>query len=238
MASSDPSQVHFEEHTAVDLLGLDHVALAVADLGAMQTFLCDHLGMREFARTGDGVRLGADARAGHLTLVASEGPREPGALGRVIVRMADLQRAVASLPDGTEVQEEAPDLVTFEGPEGLGLGFALVAGGGIDYDLDRVVLRVAYPEETRVALAELGCVPRGETLHVADKQITLEELPGYADRPLLDHIALRVGSVETIAAQARRRGLEAGEHSTDDSFAIVLPGPEQIRINFVEPIEG
>ena len=35
---------------ASDLLGLDHVAPAVADVGAMQVFLGDHLGMHELAR--------------------------------------------------------------------------------------------------------------------------------------------------------------------------------------------
>ena len=235
MALGDSSEVHYQEHTAVDLLGLDHVALSVADPGAMAAFLCDHLGMREVARTGDCMRVGAGDGATDVTLGPVDGPREPGALGRLVLRVGNLQQAVARLPSDVEVEEDAPDLVTFEGPEGLRLGFAMMAGGGIDYDVDAVVLHVADPEETRVALAELGGVPRGESLHVADKHITLEELPGFTDRPLLDHIALRVGSVETIATQARRRGLQIDEGSPDEGFRIVLPGAEQIRLYFVEP---
>lgn len=235
MAHTDYSEIHHhQEHAAVDLLGLDHVALAVADVGAMTAFLCDDLGLHELARNADAVRIGADAGAAHLVLRSNEGPREPGALGRIVLRVADLQRAVAALPRGTEVTEEAPDLVTFEGPEGLGMAFALVAGGGIEYDLDHVILRVADPEETRIALAELGCVPRGEALHIADKHIRLEELPGFAERPLLDHIALQVRSRETLAAQARRRDLQIAESLAPDILTVVLPGLEQIRIAFVE----
>lgn len=235
MAYTGHSEMHHQEHTAVDLLGVDHVALAVADVGAMTAFLCDGLGLRELARTGEGVRIGAGPRAAHLVLRSADRPREPAALARIVLRVGDLQQAVAALPRGTEVAEEAPDLVTFEAPEGLGMGFALVAGGGIDYDLDHVVLRVADPEETRVALAELGCVPRGEALHVADKHIELEELPAFGERPLLDHIALRVGSRETLAAQARRRDLQLTESLAPDILTVVLPGPEQIRIAFLEP---
>ncbi len=234
MPRTDPwGEIHFDEHTAVDLLALDHVALAIADPGALTAFLRDHLGMHELGRTADCIRMGPEHGAAHLRLIPAEGPREPGALARVVLRVADLQRAVGSLPPDVEVQENEPDLVTFEGPEGLGLGFTLVAGGGIDYDLDHVVLRVADPEETRVALAELGCVPRGDQLHVADKRIMLEEMPGWTERPLLDHIAIRVASVEPTADQARRRGLEVDD-SRDDSFTIVLPGLERIRLDFVD----
>ncbi len=234
MASSDPSQTHPQAHTAIDLLGVDHVALAVADVGALAVFLCDHLGMHELERSGDSMLVGADARATGIRLVAAEGPREPGALARLVLRVGDVQRAVAALSDVAEVQEDAPDIVTFEGPEGLGLGFALLAGGGIDYDVDHVILRVADPEETRVALAEVGCVPRGQTLHVADKRIELQELSAWTERPLLEHIALRVASIDAVAAQARQRGLAIYEGLTEDALIIVLPGPERVKLGFVE----
>lgn len=219
--------------SAIDLLALDHVALAVADPGAMETFLCDYVGMQELGRSGDAVLIGADAHATKLSLIAAEGPMEPAALARLVLRVADLEAAVASLPSGTDVQKEAPDLVTFEGPEGLGLGFTPVTAGAIDYDLDHVVLRAADPEETRVALAEVGFVPSGDALHVAGKRIIVDELPAWSEQPQLAHIAVRVGSTEAIAAQARERGLEILEPETDDTFAIILPGLERIRLDFV-----
>ncbi|MBW3654211.1 MAG: TetR family transcriptional regulator, partial [Actinobacteria bacterium] len=148
MARNDPAETAAQAHTAIDLLALDHVALALADPGAMAAFLCDHIGMRELARSADGVLVGADPRAAKLRLLPAQGPREPAALARLVLRVADLEHAVASLPPGIELEEDGPDLIAFEGPEGLGLGFTLVAGGAIDYDLDHVVLRVADPQET------------------------------------------------------------------------------------------
>lgn len=238
MAGTDRADTHPQAHTAIDLLALDHVALAVAEQGAMEAFLCDHAGMRELGRSAEAVLVGADARAMKLSLIPAEGPREAAALGRLVLRVTNLKRAVASLPGETEVQEDGPDLVTFEGPEGLGLGFTPVAGGGIDYDVDHLVLRVADPEEMRVALAELGFVPRGETLHIGDKRISLEELPAWSERPLLEHIAVRVESIDAIAAQAGARGLEIDEPQADDTFTIVLPGPERILLDFVEQGRG
>lgn len=109
-----------------------------------------------------------------------------------------------------------------------------MAGGGIDYDLDHVVLRVSDPEQTRAALAEVGFVPRGQSLHVADKHVALVESSAWTERPLLDHIAVRVDSVEAVAAHARERGLEIDERVAHDTLAIVLPGREQIRLHFVK----
>lgn len=228
-----PAEFGFSQHTSVDLLGVDHVALSVADPQALAAFLCDHVGMHELARAGGWLSVGAGARATHVALVAADGPREQGALVRLVFRVSDMRGAVAALPDGTEVEEEGPEVVTFAGPEGVVLGFTQVFGG-IDYDLDHLVLRVAETEDLRVALAELGCVPMGDSMHVADKRFTLHARSGVTERPLLDHIAFQVGSVATIASQARLRGLEIDERSPADTCTIVLPGAERIRLDFVE----
>lgn len=235
VVSLGPAGLHLQPSTATDLLALDHVALAVADPGAMEVFLCDYAGMQELGRSAGGVLVGADADGVKLSLIAAEGPREPAALARLVLRVADLQAAAASLPAESEVQEAGPDLITFEGPEGLGLGFTQVAGGGIDYDVDHLVLRVADPEETRIALAEVGFVPRGgDTLLIADKRITLQELPAWSERPLLHHIAMRVESTSAVAEHARGRGLQVTrESATKDTVTIILPGLEQIRLDFI-----
>ncbi len=230
--ADEPMSVH-QVPTGVDLLALDHVALAVADPDAMAAFLCDHVGMHELSRDADVTVVGAGDRAAPLMLVSADGPREPGALGRLVLRVADVERAAAALPAGTAVDGDRIERATFQGPEGLGLGFTLVAGGGIDYDLDHVVLRVSDPEQTRVALAEAGWVPRGQALHVADKYVTLAASPDVAQRSLLDHVAVRVDSVEAVAAQARERGLQVDDPVAPDAFGIVLPGPERIRLHFV-----
>ena len=228
----EPLSVH-QVSTGVDLLALTGVGLAVSDPGATAAFLCDHVGMRELDRAPGRVFVGAGGRAATLTLFAAEGPREPGALRRLVLRVANVERAVAALPTETAVEGDQLERATFHGPEGIGLGFTLVAGGGIDYDLDHVLLRISDPEQTRVALTQAGCVPRARALHIADKYISLAGEPGATPRPLLDHIAVRVESVEAVAAKARERGLEIDERGGDDAFAIVLPGPEQIRLRFI-----
>jgi hypothetical protein len=199
----------------------------------MAAFLCAHVGMRELMREGDVVVVGAGPGAAALSLVRGDGPRDSGALERLVLRVPDVERAVAALPAGTAVKGDRFELASFEGPEGLGIGFTLVAGGATAYDLDRVVLRVSNLEETRIALAKAGCVPRAMSLHVADKSITLHDGAGATPQPLLGHIGLRVESVSAVAALARERGLEIDEWTPEGAFGVVLPGPEQIRLRYV-----
>ncbi|MDP1850195.1 MAG: hypothetical protein Q8K79_20580 [Solirubrobacteraceae bacterium] len=220
--------------TGVELLALTDVGLAVSDRGAMARFLCGHLGLHELDRTPDRVVLGAAERAATLSLVAAGGPRRAAAAGRLVLRVADVERAAAALPAATVVEGDRIERAAFAGPEGIGLGFALVAGGGIDYDVDHVLLRVADPNATRVAFAEAGFVPRARALHVADKYISLAASAGGGERPLLRHIGLRVDSVEAVAATARARGLPTDEPGTDGALTVVLPGPERIRLRFAE----
>jgi len=76
-------------------------------------------------------------------------------------------------------------------------------------------------------------VPRGDTLHIADRSIRLEELPGWSERPLLDHIAIRVGSIDAIAAHVRERGLDVSGPSPGGARTVILPGAERIRLDFM-----
>lgn len=235
--AGEPLSVHHVA-TGVELLALHSVGLAVSDPAAVAAFLCDHVGMHELERTPGRAVVGAGDRAATLALIAAEGPREAGALRRLVLRVADVQRAVAALPAGTAVEGDLIEQAGFEAPEGLRLGFTLVAGGGIEYDVDHVRLRVAEPELTTVALAEAGFVPRGQALHVADKYIALSGSPARTERPLLDHLAVRVASVEAVATKASERGLAIDERAANDACGVVLPGAEQIRIHFLERTSG
>src|SRR5918912_1270857 len=76
---------------------LDHVALWVADRDELASFLCDHLGMHVIERTDSFTLVGVDARRGKLTLFAAEGPREPGVLERVVLRVPDPERTARGL---------------------------------------------------------------------------------------------------------------------------------------------
>src|SRR5687767_8695489 len=172
---------------------LDHVALWVADRDPLAEFTYAHLGMHEIERTDDFTLVGADARRGKLTLFAAEGPRDRGALVRVVLRVRDLARALAQLPGDLPVDQPRTGLATFQAPQGLGLGLVEAPDADLDYDIDHVVLRVPDPAASAAGFATLGFAPEGTRLRVGDKWMELEPGDGeVAARPLLNHIALLV----------------------------------------------
>jgi catechol 2,3-dioxygenase-like lactoylglutathione lyase family enzyme len=224
------------EETAIRPNALDHVALWVADREPLAAFLCDHLGMHEIERAENFTLVGADARRGKLTLFDAEGPREPGVLARVVLRVGDLEHALAQLPTGGAVELSEPGLAVFEAPEGLGLGLVERDGEGPEYDIDHVVLRVAQPHLTSEALARLGFERRDGRLVVEDKHLRLEG--GGApegERPLLNHLALLVDSAAELEAEARRRGIEIADVvDAKNTLAVFLWGPDRIKLEYVE----
>src|SRR5919198_1583071 len=183
---------------------LDHVAIWVADRDRLASFLCERLGMHVIERTDAFTLVGVDARLGKMTLFAADGPREQGSLARVALRVRDLAAAESQLP-GARREGGA---VLVDAPEGLRL--ALVeAPDAVDYDLEHVVLRVADPDASAGALAELGFQRRDGRLAVADRWLRLE--PGgrpEGERPLLNHLALLVDSADEIRSEAEREGIE------------------------------
>ena len=222
--------------TATALLAIDHVALRVVDREGLAAFLCEHCGMQR-AESGEGFSMLAPT-GGRTSLFLFEAEEAPnrGLLERVVLRVSDLERASALLPDRVEVQRPEPDLVTFEGPAGLALGLTSVLGGGVDYDVDHLLLRVMDPDETTIALAELGFVPRGGALHVADKQLRLQ--PGMrsaGENELLSHIGVLVESVEAVRGQALRGGLEFDKLTlAPNELGVYVRGPERIRVEYAE----
>jgi len=216
----------------------DHVALWASRRDAIADFLCDHLGAHVIERTDDFTLVGADAREGKITLFDAEGPREPGSLERVVLRVADLDAAVGRLPAGLDRRREGA-VVAFEGPEGLGLGLTQSANG-LEYDLDHVVLRVPDPERTGAELAELGFDRGDDGLAIAGRSLRLEQGGrGEPERPLLNHLAVLVDSVEEHLAEARRRDLEVEDvKDAPNTIAAFLRGPDGIRLEYVEHKPG
>jgi catechol 2,3-dioxygenase-like lactoylglutathione lyase family enzyme len=215
---------------------LDHVALWVADRDSIADLACEHLGMHVIERTDDFTLIGADARRGKLTLFAAEGPRERGVLERVVLRVADLDRAVAALPPDLELLHRADGAVFFDGPDGLGLGLVARTDPAVEYDIDHVVLRVPQPAHTAAGLAELGFEADGDRLIVGDKFVTLDQgAPANGDRPLLNHIALLVDSGQEQLDEAHRRGLDVAEvRDAPNTFAVFVWGPDRIKLEYVE----
>ncbi|HKD95787.1 MAG TPA: VOC family protein, partial [Gaiellaceae bacterium] len=93
---------------------LDHVAYWVADRDAIAGFAIAHLGMHVVDRTDAFTLVGADARRGKLTLFAADAPRERGALEHVALRVGDLDRALAELPDRLEIERRRQGEAYFE----------------------------------------------------------------------------------------------------------------------------
>jgi catechol 2,3-dioxygenase-like lactoylglutathione lyase family enzyme len=213
---------------------LDHVALWVGDRDRLTDFLTAHAGMHVIDRTEKFTLVGADARRGKLTLFDAEGPRDPGVLARVGLVVHDLDEALAALPRGISVERE-DGLAAFEAGEGLRL--ALVERGeGVPYDLDHVVFRVPEPDVTYAQLAELGFAVEGGTLRADGASIVLEQGdPGEPDRPLLNHLGLRVESAEDHIEEAERRGLEIADVvDAENTYAVFVWGPDRIKLEYVE----
>jgi catechol 2,3-dioxygenase-like lactoylglutathione lyase family enzyme len=214
---------------------LDHVALWVADRALLSSFLCEHIGMHVIEETGSFTLVGVDAKLGKLTLFEADGPRRPGALERVVLRVRRIDRVLERLP--AEFERDA-DGVRFEAPEGLRLG--LVEGEGVEYDLDHVVLRVPDPAGAIAELASMGFERRNGYVAVADRHLRL--LEGPADdggRPLLNHIALLVDSAHEVQRQATDAGFEIDDvKDAPNTFAVFLRGPAGVRIEYVEHKPG
>src|SRR3954467_13533328 len=92
---------------------LDHVALWTDARKPLAAFLCDHLGMHVIEETDTFTLVGVDAKLGKLTLFDAEGPREPGALERVVLRGRDLDGAAEGIPgarrEGAQLLVDAPE---------------------------------------------------------------------------------------------------------------------------------
>ena len=212
---------------------LDHVALWVRDRDTLAGFLTRHLGMHVIDRAERFTLVGSDARRGKLTLFDAEGERDPGALVRVAFRVRDLGAALAGLPPDLPV-EQSGGAALFGGPEGLGLG--LVEAEGVEYDIDHVALRAPDPAQTFRDLLRFGFEDEDGRLRAGDSYIELEVgEPGEPERPLLNHLGLRVESADQHLAEAESLGLEIADVvDAANTHAVFVWGPERIKLEYVE----
>ena len=213
---------------------LDHVALWVGDRDRLAEFLVAHAGMHVVDRTERFTLVGSDARRGKLTLFAADGPRDPGVLARVGLRVFDLDEALAALPSDAHV-ERVNGRAELDAGEGLRLAFVEV-DEGVAYDLDHVVFRVPDPDATFAQLAALGFESENGRLRAGDSWILLEQGdPGESERPLLNHLGLRVESAEEHIEEAERRGLDIADVvDAANTYAVFLWGPDRIKLEYVE----
>jgi catechol 2,3-dioxygenase-like lactoylglutathione lyase family enzyme len=204
----------------VEPLTLDHVALWVADRDAIADVATTQLGMHVIERTDAFTLVGADARRGKLTLFAAEGPRERGPLLRIGLRVSAL--------DGREPHVEL----------GEGLEAVLVeAPTEVEYDLDHVALASNDPAATARAWESYGLRRVGETrLEVGGAYVEIfPGEPGEPERPLLNHLAVLVDSVDEHVAEAEERGLEIADIvDAPNTLALFVWGPDRVKLEYVE----
>ncbi len=216
---------------------LDHVALWVHDREPLATFVCDHLGMHVIEETDTFTLVGIDAKLGKLTLFDAEGPRQRGALERIVLRVADLESVLSALPFETTALGDR--VAAFEAPAGVPLG--LVEAAGEEFDLDHVVLGLSDPETATRALAAMGFEPRDDgCVAVGDRHVrVVRGSAADGDRPLLNHLALLVDDAHGIQEKAEGAGLEIDDvKDAKNTFAVFLRGPEGVRIEYVEHKPG
>jgi len=220
---------------------LDHVAYWVADRDVIAGFAIAHLGMHVVDRTDAFTLVGADARRGKLTLFAADAPRERGALEHVALRVGDLDRALAELPDRLEIERRRQGEAYFELSEGVVFGL-VQAETDLDYDLDHVALRSADPQATASEYGSLGFGPAvpGPSgcprVEVGGAWIEFQPgAPGVPEKPLLNHLAVLVESADEHEAAARDLGVEIDSVvDAPNTLAVFVWGPERVRIEYVE----
>lgn len=220
---------------------LDHVALWVAERDAIADFVTERVGMHIVDRTDAFTLVGSNARRGKLTLFAAEGPREPGALKHVALRVSNLEEASRDLGDGLIVDRSRDGEAYFDVHEGLRLGL-VEAPTDVDYDLDHVALWSSSPDETAQAYRQLGFeeAPIGPSgaprVEVGGAFVEFHDgEPGDPEKPLLNHLAVKVDSAEEHIAEAKELGLEIADIvDAANTYAVFVWGPERVKVEYVE----
>jgi catechol 2,3-dioxygenase-like lactoylglutathione lyase family enzyme len=203
---------------------LDHVAFWLADREPIAEFVTTKLGLHVIDRQDNFTLVGADARRGKLTLFDAEGPREQGAFKHVALR-------VSKLPEGD---------TEFDLGEGLKLVLVETPTDS-EYNLDHVALYATDPAKTAEAYERYGFDsalpspdghPRVEVggayveFHPGD--------PGDPEKPLLNHLAVLVDSVDEHIAEAEEMGVVDNVVDAANTRAVFVWGPERVRIEYVE----
>src|SRR5256886_6782801 len=190
-------------------------------------------------RTDAFTLVGSDARRGKLTLFEAEGPREPGAHKHVALRVSSLERALGEM-DGVEL-ERSDGAVYWDVHEGLRLGL-VEAATEVEYDLDHVALWSSSPAETAEEYERLGfeAAPPGPSgaprVEVGGAFVEFHDgEPGDPERPLLNHLAVKVDSAEDHITEAKELGIEIADIvDAPNTYAGFAWGPERVKVEYVE----
>jgi hypothetical protein len=204
---------------------LDHVAFWLADREPIAEFLTSNVGMHVIDRQENFTLVGADARRGKLTLFSAEGPREQGAFKHVALR-------VSRLPEDARTDLDL----------GQGIRVRLVeVPTDSDYDLDHVALYSTDPVQTAEEYGRFGFDPAPPSpdghprVEVGGAYVEFHPGdPGDPEKPLLNHLAVLVDSVDEHIAEAEEMGVVDNVVDAANTRAVFVWGPERVRIEYVE----
>jgi catechol 2,3-dioxygenase-like lactoylglutathione lyase family enzyme len=204
---------------------LDHVAFWLGEREPIAETLTTRFGMHVIDRQDNFTLVGADARRGKLTLFDADEPREQGAFRRIALR-------VSKLPGDAESEVEL----------GQGVRLKLVeAPTDSEYDLDHVALYSANPEETASAYKQFGFDPATPSpdghprVEVGGAYVEFHPgEPGDPEKPLLNHLAVLVDSVDEHIAEAEEMGVVDNVVDAANTRAVFVWGPDRVRIEYVE----
>ena len=203
---------------------LDHVAFWLADREPVAEFVTTKLGLHVIDRQDNFTLVGADARRGKLTLFDAEGPREQGAFKHVALRVSKLSAGQTEFDLG-----EGLRLVLVETPTDS------------EYDLDHVALYSSNPRETAESYERFGFDPAPPSadghprVEVGGAYVEFHPgQPGDPEKPLLNHLAVLVDSVDEHIAEAEEMGVVDNVVDAANTRAVFVWGPERVRIEYVE----
>jgi catechol 2,3-dioxygenase-like lactoylglutathione lyase family enzyme len=204
---------------------LDHVAFWVGDREPIVESLTRDFGMHAIDRQENFTLVGSHALRGKLTLFVAAGPREQGAFKHVALRVSDLEKAHvkdADLGEGVRVR-------------------VVQAPTDVEYDLDHVALYSSDPERTAEAYLQYGFEPAEPSsdghprVEVGGAYVEFHPgAPGDPDKPLLNHLAVLVDSVDDHISEAEQMGVIDNIVDAANTRAVFVWGPERVRIEYVE----
>ena len=204
---------------------IDHVALWIPNRAAVTARVLRFFDVRVLEEEDDFTLLGSDLELGKLTLFDAPGPRDESQLMHVAFRTSH----------GDEVKDvevgDALHLLRMPQPE-----------ESSPTDLDHIALRVPDDETSAVQWMAFGfehveprIVPSAR-LRLGDTYLELH--PGTAlptERPLLNHIGLRVESIDPYLDGSAEIELEILETvEGDNSRSLFVQGPNDVRLELIE----
>ena len=168
--------------------------------------------MHVIERTDRFTLVGSDARRGKLTLFEAEGPREPGALEHIGLRVARLGRDSVELARRADADVRRTD-------------------DGTTSTTSRFARRI--PRRAAREWLSYGFAPAGPR-RVEVGGAFLELVEGDArdpEQPLLNHLGVLVDK----AAPAQELGVEVADVvDAPNTFAVFVWGPDRVKLEYVE----